>query len=316
MFAARCIGVSLAVFFLLYVGLSAVVTQTWSLAQRLCRRLPARRAADLLFALRMMPLILSAAVTLALTVPSFLLLEPRFSNEWIGEGPLLLGLACVALFGYGLRRAITAQVRTSHLVSEWLDGATELKSQSDLPIFRTGQNTPTLTVVGVHDSKVLVSEKAMAALSAEELGTALRHEVAHIRSRDNLKKLLFRFSTFPGMTALEYSWSQAAEMAADDEAVLSFRDALDLAAALIKLSRQAPAQPTAELATALLHSSTELLKARVQRLFAWDSAHSLQNQRSSWWYGMPPIAAIALGLAVMDPSALTHMHSLTEWLVQ
>ena len=61
-------------------------------------------------------------------------------------------------------------------------------------------------------------------------------------------------------------------MAADDEAVSSFRDALDLAAALIKLSRQAPAQPCAELATALLHSSTESLKVRVQRLFIWNSA--------------------------------------------
>jgi len=316
MFAARCIGVSLAVFFLLYVGLSSFVSQCWGLAQRISRRLPARRAADLLFALRMLPLIVSAAVTLTLTVPSFLLLEPRFSNEWVGEGPLLLGLLCLALFGYGLRRAITAQVRTSHLVSEWLDGAIEIKSESDQPIFRTGQNTPTLTVVGVHDSKVLVSEKAMAALSAEELGTALRHEVAHIRSRDNLKKLLFRFSTFPGMTPLEYAWSQAAEMAADDEAVSSFRDALDLAAALIKLSRQAPAQPTAELATALLHSSTELLKSRVQRLFAWDTAHTLRNQRSSWWYALPPVVAIAVGVALMYPAALSHMHSLTEWLVQ
>ena len=139
------------------------------------------------------------------------------------------------LFAYGTRRAITAQLRTSHVVAEWLHGATALESRCDMPVFRTGKHTPTLTVVGVRDSKVLVSENAIAALSADELGTALRHEVAHIRSRDNLKKLLFRFSAFPGMTKLEYAWSQFAEMAADDEAVTSFRDALDLAAALISL---------------------------------------------------------------------------------
>jgi len=316
MFAARCIGVSLAVFFLLYVMLSLAVSRGWSIGERLSRRFSARRAADLLFALRMLPLVLSALVTIAFTVPSFILLEPRFSNEWIGVAPLLLGLSCLALFAHGFRSAIAAQVRTSHLVAEWLHGAIALESRSDVPVFRTVKHTPTLTVVGLRDSKVLVSEKAIAALSAEELGTALRHEGAHIRSRDNLKKLLFRFSAFPGMTNLEYAWSQAAEMAADDEAVSSFRDALDLAAALIKLSRQAPVQPCAELATALLHSSTESLKARVQRLFAWDTAHTARNTRSSWWYVLPPALIAALSVAMTYPSVLAHMHILTEWLVQ
>ena len=36
---------------------------------------------------------------------------------------------------------------------------------------------------------------------------------------DNLKKLVFRFCPFPGMSKLESAWSQAAEMAADDAAV-------------------------------------------------------------------------------------------------
>ena len=56
MFAARCIGVSLAVFFLLYVMLSFAIARGWALAERLAHRLSARRSADLLFALRMLPL--------------------------------------------------------------------------------------------------------------------------------------------------------------------------------------------------------------------------------------------------------------------
>src|SRR4051794_16359331 len=102
MFAARCIGVSLAVFFLLYVLLSGAVSQGWPLLGRYTRRLTARRSATLLFVLRILPLILGGIVTIAFTVPSFLLLEPRFSDEWIGVVPLLLGVACVLLFGYGL----------------------------------------------------------------------------------------------------------------------------------------------------------------------------------------------------------------------
>jgi len=175
MFIARCIGVSLAVFFLLYVMLSLAVSRGWVLIERVSRKLSARRSADLLFALRVLPLVLATIVTVAFTLPSFLLLEPRFSDEWIGSGPLLLGLSGLAFFAYGLHRAITAQMRTSHLVSEWLDGATEFESRADMPVFRTTKNTPTLTVVGVCDSKLLVSEAAIAALIAAELRTALRH---------------------------------------------------------------------------------------------------------------------------------------------
>ena len=104
MFAARCIGVSLAVFFLLYVLLSIAVSDGWPVVDRYAHRLTARRNATLLFALRILPLISAAMVTLAFTVPSFLLLEPRFSNEWIGVGPLFLGLSCLFLFGYGLHQ--------------------------------------------------------------------------------------------------------------------------------------------------------------------------------------------------------------------
>jgi len=64
--------------------------------------------------------------------------------------------------------------------------------------------------------------------------------MAHAHRRDNLKKLLFRFCAFPGMSRLEAAWCEAEEMAADDAAVASVGDALDLASALIKLSRLAP----------------------------------------------------------------------------
>jgi Zn-dependent protease with chaperone function len=67
------------------------------------------------------------------------------------------------------------------------------------------------------------------------LQTALNHEVAHVSRRDNLKKLLLRFVAFPGMSGLETAWLEATEMAADDAAVSTAGDALDLAAALIKL---------------------------------------------------------------------------------
>ena len=70
---------------------------------------------------------------------------------------------------------------------------------------------------------------------------------------DNLKKVLISATPFPWMNGLEKSWRGAAELAADDAAVQNRQEALDLAAALIKLSR-APkcSQPEPALASGLV----------------------------------------------------------------
>src|ERR1700751_614162 len=128
-----------------------------------------------------------------------------------------------------------------------------------------------MTSAGLWPSKVLVSSSAAAVLGPDELNAALKHEIAHVRRKDNLKKLLFRFCTFPGMTGLEAAWCASEEMAADDEAVESTGEALDLAAALINLSRLAVVQPTAALTTALLQE-TSFVNVRIERLVVWDDS--------------------------------------------
>jgi len=317
MFAARCIGVSLAVFVVLYVFLSVAISRGWALIQRVFQPRSARGSADLLFALRVLPLAVSSLVTLAFTLPSFLLLEPRSTDEAIGTAPLALGFCCLILLAAGIARAAVAQRKASRALVKWLDGSILMESQiaesgSAVPIFRTGSNAPTLTVAGVCLPKVLVSEAAVATLNAPELRTALRHEIAHALRYDNLKKLVFRFSAFPAMADLEHAWSEETEMAADDAAVSSFRDALDLAAALIKVSRLGP-QPSPELTTALLHTSTAL-STRVQRLVAWNKVRKPQTG-GRWWYALPAAAATFMVVVSTYSSVLTRMHAVTEWLV-
>jgi Zn-dependent protease with chaperone function len=318
MFAARCLGVSLAVFVLLYVSLSLAVSQGWKLARRIAWSRSARSSADLLFVLRILPLALSAVVTFVFTLPSFLLLEPRSTDEAIGAAPLALGLCCLILLAAGITRAAMTQRRASRALMKWLDGSMLMESEilesgDTVPIFRTGNNAPSLTVAGVCAPKVLVSESALAALNPPELRTALRHEIAHALRYDNLKKLVFRFSAFPAMADLERAWSEQTEMAADDAAVSSFQDALDLAAALIKVSRLGPTESSSELTMALLHSSTAL-SARVQRLVKWEKRQKPQP-RSVWWYALPVMATLA-GVVMAYGSALTQMHVVTEWLVR
>ena len=318
MFAARCIGVSLAVFILLYVSLSLAVSRGWNLIRRFFQPHSARSSADLLFILRVLPLALSSVVTLGFTLPSFLLLEPRSTNEAIGSAPLALGFCCLILIGVGVARAWMAQLRASRALVKWLDGSMLMGSQvtesgEAVPVFRTGKDAPTLTVAGVCAPKVLVSEAAVAMLSPAELRTALRHEIAHALRHDNLKKLVFRFSVFPVMAGLEHAWSEETEMAADDAAVSSFHDALDLAAALIKVSRLGTMESSGELTMALLHSSTAL-RARVQRLVTWKKERKPQTHRG-WLYAIPVAAAVVVLVATYG-SVLNQMHAVTEWLVQ
>jgi len=319
MFAARCIGVSLAVFVLLYVSLSLAVSRGWRLMRRMIQPHSARGSADLLFVLRVLPLALSCLVTVAFTLPSFLLLEPRSTDEAIGSAPLALGFCCLILIGVGITRVVMAQLRASRALVKWLDGSVLMESQvagsgDAVPIFRTGNDAPTLTLAGVYAPKVLISEAAVAMLNPPELQTALRHEIAHALRYDNLKKLIFRVSVFPAMSDLEYAWLQETEMAADDGAVSSFQDALDLAAALIKVSRLGAVEPSGELTMALLHSSTAL-SARVQRLVAWDKAPKPQAD-ARWMYALPAVAAMLFGVVMTYGSVLTQMHVVTEWLVR
>ena len=49
------------------------------------------------------------------------------------------------------------------------------------------------------------------------------------------------------MAKLESAWSEAAELAADDAAVSNLNDAVDLAAALVKLSRLVPVEAAPDL---------------------------------------------------------------------
>jgi len=315
MFIARCIGISLAVFLLLYVPISLAISRGWELLRRLFAPPTARGSATLLLALRLFPFVLASVFTLAFTLPSFLLLEPRATDEAVGAAPLILGLCCLGLLLGGILQAASAQVRTSRALLKWLNGSTMLESEDAIPVFRTIQGTPSLTVAGVREPKVLVSEAVIAALTPPELRTALKHEMAHARSYDNLKKLLFRFSAFPGMAGLETAWSEQCELAADDAAVSSSRDALDLASALIKVPRLSTLGPRGTLSTGLLHSSTALGE-RVQRLVSWGKDKPAAPGSRYWLYTLPSLAGTLFLVVVTYGSVLTGLHQVTEWLVR
>src|SRR5882757_9620037 len=284
MFVLRGIAVSLTFFVLLYCVLSLIVVSGWRYL-RLLRSASAQRQANLLFWARVCPLLASAFVMLVLVVPSFVLREPRSIHEDMAV-PLVLGVGCLLLFALGAFRVVAALTRTSRVVADWLKEAYALDAGVTAPTFRAN-GTPPLTLVGVYSPRVLVSEATVALLNRDELRVAVRHEIAHMRSRDNLKKLIFHCSPFPGMSGLENAWQDTAELAADDGAVTSISEALDLATALIKLSRLMPVRNTPAFTMALVGGSSSV-RGRVERLLAWNENKARPTQ-VRWRYALPPL---------------------------
>ncbi len=316
MFAARGIAVSFSMFFLLYSGLSVVVATLWASVWAHSERYPAWHCADLLFGMRMLPLAISLAVTFTFTVPSFMLLEPHAIGEPVGAIPLVLGLCGLILVLLGILNATAAGLAASKTIATWVGDGLLVKGESSVPVLRISRVVPALTAAGIFRPLVLMSDAVEAVLNASELRSALRHELAHVRRRDNLKKLLLRFVVFPGMATLEVAWSQATEIAADDAAVSTASEALDLAAALIKLSRLATLPSAPDIATTLIHAPLASVNARIERLIAWNG----QQQKPA--LGLSPLYAVCVTLttvaavAVTYKQALERIHIATEWLVR
>jgi Zn-dependent protease with chaperone function len=312
MFALRGIAVALDCFMLLYCALSVLVATVWRPLKPL--HVAQQSIASILFAMRILPLLASLIITFALVVPSLQLTKPLLNDESMGAIPRALVVCALLLITGGFFRAIAAQTRTTRAVTCWLEGAHPLKVDANsTATFQSRRESPPLIVVGVRHPRVLVSESTVSLLTPDELRMALKHEQEHMKSRDNLKRLILVFCPFPGMTKLESAWSQAAELAADDAAVSNQREALDLAAALVKLSRLVPVKSPAIFSTGFVAGS---ISQRVAFLLDWDETSKSRRVHIRTWFVVPFAVAVSLLLSVAHRPVLTLTHQVTEWLVR
>jgi beta-lactamase regulating signal transducer with metallopeptidase domain len=321
MFAVRGVAVSFSIFFIFYSVLSLAVGLVWRRVWDYYRLGSATSCADALFVLRMIPWLVSAVVTLAFVVPSFLLLEPRAVRESMSPVLVVLCICGMAVMLAGAWNAAAALLRATKTVAQWSNGASVIgRSDADsgqpVLLLRTARAAPPLTAAGILRPSVWLSEAAEFVLTERELRSALRHEVVHVRRRDNLRKLLLRVAASPGMAQLESAWREATEMAADDAAVSNASEALDLAVAVIKLSRLAPLVAAGELTTALVHSPAESVNARVERLIAWTEQRQRALSNYSLRYSLCAAAGVVATLAVAYSTLLVRVHAATEWLVR
>ncbi len=307
-FAARGLLVSLAFFAMVYCPLSLLVAFAWRGAKHI-RQATAANAANLLFGLRVFPFIVSAVVTVFFAFPSFWLMERKSPDEDIGT--FILALCSLLVLGAGLFRVREVQARTTRTVAQWL-GPTTFGADAQMPRLRASEGAPPLILLGFWKPRVMISDLATALLTDDELRVAVQHELWHARSWDNLKRVMVSLTPFPGMNGIESAWQEMAELAADEAAVANRQDALDLASALIKLSRPTQRWPKPLLATGLVSGSCSI-GVRVRRLLQWHTVG--RPAQRSWGWSLLVLSSMFLGIACNYGATLVLTHRLTELLV-
>lgn len=232
------------------------------------------RSPILLFSLRLFPVVFSSVLTLGLALPAYLSLEPGETGE--APEPYLIAFAAVSCFLFvviALRffRLLSATNRVSR---EWQKNANRIDIPAPVPIFQIEAPPGFFAVVGVFKPRVFVGREALACLTQEELEAAISHELAHVRSLDNMKRALLSASRLPiwfrNLGQLDSVWAEAAELQAD-EGSLARSSALDLSSAIVKISRlqsQPPAVTTQLVPACHLVSSnhSSAMALRLERL--------------------------------------------------
>lgn len=308
MFLLRGAVISLEVFFLSYVLLSAAVVILWRLLGQTCRR----SSAPILFWTRMLPLLGATTAVACFILPSFLYLEPHAAEESIGAIALLFALCGALLLAAGCGGAMWAWRKTSQLVVPCLQQARRLGARDGIAAYEFASAVPAVLVTGIWRPKLLLSKRALELLDDDEMHAAIRHEAAHVRRRDNLKKLALRFCRFPGLNSLEREWLGAAEMTADDDAAGEQSSALELASALLKMAR-GPAQPVIpELGMTLIPERGAAVAVRIERLLNWEPSPPPRSRHYPWALLLGSVVAVAMHYAWV----LVRVHEFTEFLVR
>ena len=207
-------------------------------AARLDDRGRETRRIPLLLALRLLPATISIAVAVCLFVPVHLRLEPANPGERFAPVAYVLAAVALALI-----------VRSAWRLVSLASAAARLNAMRGRAVVHQGipctelPMTGGITLAGVFRPRILLDERARAALSDGELEVALAHELAHGRARDNLARVLMWCSPdflglVPAGRRIETLWTAASEYRADAHAAAGEPGrAAQLAAALVKVAR-------------------------------------------------------------------------------
>lgn len=327
MFYALAIALCLAVLFIVLAAASVLCLPAVKLFRHRAGAIAPAHSANLLFAIRMLPLALASLVTVGFVLPAFVEFEPVTTGE-----SMSLRLAALAMAGALVLIAMVVRgvriLRATRLAqNQWLANSQLLHLPgTPFPIYRVAGRTSLLAVTGFLRPRVFIAQEILETLSAEELSAALAHEMAHVRSFDNLRRLLLGITRLPErltmVRAVDAAWTQASEVAADQAALTAGASALDLSSALVKVGRLSrPALLVGPLAASHLLPCGSSLEARVMHLQelleegGGNLATPARRGRLSSQILLFATLAI-LGYAIAVPVVLPAIHEILEFLVR
>jgi hypothetical protein len=276
------------------------VAAAWPAIRRRTRDAGASARARALAAMRLLPSIIGLAFAATMAI-IFIRYEPPDTTETPG---LLLAAAASVTLGLGvaaagrLLRAVSAGIECSRLLRAC--GRSVVRDDGTR-VWVVETDYPVAAVTGIFRTKLLLSTRLFDECPPRELEAVVRHEVAHVRRRDNLVRaaMLYLpdpFACFRAGSELQQAWAQAAEESADDSAAGQHLESrAELASALVRVARMAD-RPAPRWMPALGFYEGTNLEHRVRRL--------LEAGRLST--GIPPRAlAVLLALTTCWALALT-----------
>jgi hypothetical protein len=306
----RLLLLSSASFFLVQMVVAAMVSLFAPVAIRRAESIRPQRAARFLLTLRLSPAGVAIIFVAALCVPSYFRFEPDAGKEVAGMACLAAAMFGAALCGLAAWRSLGALIRSS-LYLRQCGGRESVVGGEKVWIVR---DCAGLALAGIVRPRLLVSERAAADLSCEELAVALRHEHAHRASGDNLKRLLILMAPalFPGLRTIEKAWERCAEWAADDWAAEGDAERrAALAAALVLVAQLQPGMRMPALATSLVDANDDL-SLRVERLLTGAATCEARRREG---VALAAASLIVIAGIVLNAGSLRMVHSLLERLL-
>jgi hypothetical protein len=242
MFHILCLALCLAVMFLVLVATSVLSVPLVRFLERRLKGENPRTAANALLIFRLLPFSLAIAVSLGLALPAFMEFEPPSTQEIVGWPLIVLAASGCGVLALTFVRWLRILRMTRLMQHEWQKHSRPVPGMArHVPLYRVETSASLLAVVGIFRPKIFVSRTVAEELTQDELAAALSHELAHVRSYDNLKQLLMKItappSWIPGLQSTDEAWTRASEVAADESALAQGASALELSSALIKVGR-------------------------------------------------------------------------------
>jgi Zn-dependent protease with chaperone function len=301
----------------------------WRLIRTPLLRCSANTRAELLFALRVTPLLISTLFVATFVLPAYLLHERYGTGEVVSFKLGSLAVLSAAGILLAVSRAVRSWLATRRLLKDWLAAARPITlSAVSIPTYKLAHEFPVIAVVGMFRPRLFVAEQLLTTMSPDELQSAIAHETGHLNARDNLKRSLLRICSdtlliIPCGRSLDRAWAETSEAAADEYAARTSSAAVSLAAALVKIARMVPKGAHAAVPVAAFLVGTEEdrgIKARVRRLLEIASNKGTANHIPIRHRLTVPIISIAVPVTAVvahhaDTDVLASLHSVLEYMV-